>query len=223
MDSSTIKTTWQSCKAVCFDVDSTVCQDEGIDKLAAHCGVGQAVAEWTNKAMGGSVTFQESFAARLDIIKPTLSQIGDLVAEGPVLTPGVKDVVAALLAKGVKVYLVTGGIRPLIEPVADALGIPRDNIFSNVLKHDDQGNYTDFDREQPTSRTGGKQEVAKLLKARPDHDILVMIGDGVTDMEARPPADMFIGFGGNVVREKVKEGCDWFVSDFSELLHALEV
>lgn len=38
---------WQSADAVCFDVDSTVCMDEGIDELADFCGAGKAVAEWT--------------------------------------------------------------------------------------------------------------------------------------------------------------------------------
>nr|CAB3492078.1 unnamed protein product [Digitaria exilis] len=33
--------------AVCFDVDSTVILDEGIDELADFCGAGKAVAEWT--------------------------------------------------------------------------------------------------------------------------------------------------------------------------------
>lgn len=39
--------TWRSADAVCFDVDSTVCLDEGIDELAEFCGAGKAVAEWT--------------------------------------------------------------------------------------------------------------------------------------------------------------------------------
>lgn len=38
---------WSSADAVCFDVDSTVCLDEGIDEFADFCGAGQAVAEWT--------------------------------------------------------------------------------------------------------------------------------------------------------------------------------
>jgi hypothetical protein len=41
---------WQSADAVCFDVDSTVCLDEGIDELADFCGAGQAVAEWTSRS-----------------------------------------------------------------------------------------------------------------------------------------------------------------------------
>ena len=38
---------WRDADAVCFDVDSTVCLDEGIDELAEFCGAGKAVAEWT--------------------------------------------------------------------------------------------------------------------------------------------------------------------------------
>ena len=38
---------WRKGDAVCFDVDSTVCLDEGIDELAEFCGAGKAVAEWT--------------------------------------------------------------------------------------------------------------------------------------------------------------------------------
>ena len=49
-----------------------------------------------------------------------------------------------------------------------------------------------------------------------------MVGDGATDLEARPPADGFIGYGGIVVREKVKAGADWFVTDFSELIAGLD-
>lgn len=59
-------------------------------------------------------------------------------------------------------------------------------------------------------------------QANHGHKCVIMIGDGVTDMEARPPAEAFIGFGGNVVRQKVKEGADWFVTDFQELIDALQ-
>jgi phosphoserine phosphatase len=40
---------WTSADAVCFDVDSTVIKEEGIDALADHCGAGTAVAKWTQK------------------------------------------------------------------------------------------------------------------------------------------------------------------------------
>lgn len=40
---------WRRAAAVCFDVDSTLCADESIDELAAFLGVGDAVADLTNK------------------------------------------------------------------------------------------------------------------------------------------------------------------------------
>lgn len=43
---------WRNADAVCFDVDSTVCVDEGIDELAEFCGAGKAVAEWTARFSG---------------------------------------------------------------------------------------------------------------------------------------------------------------------------
>ena len=99
-------------QAVCFDVDSTVIQEEGIDVLAAHCGAGEAVAEWTSKAMNGNVKFEDALAARLDLIKPSRDDISScLAAHPPRLTPGVSDLVAALHARGSVVYLVSGGFR----------------------------------------------------------------------------------------------------------------
>ena len=37
---------WRQAGIVCFDVDSTLIQDEGLDELANFCGVGKVVKEW---------------------------------------------------------------------------------------------------------------------------------------------------------------------------------
>ncbi|XP_020248000.1 phosphoserine phosphatase, chloroplastic-like [Asparagus officinalis] len=74
---------WRSADAVCFDVDSTVCVDEGIDELADFCGAGKAVAEWTAKAMSGSVPFEDALAARLSLFNPSLSQLQDFLEKRP--------------------------------------------------------------------------------------------------------------------------------------------
>jgi len=209
-------------QAVCFDVDSTVIQDEGIDVLAAFAGVGDQVAAMTANAMGGSVPFEVALARRLDLIRPSRDLLARcLAAHPPRLTPGVRELIAELQARGTAVWLVSGGFRAMIEPVADAVDIPRDRIIANVIRFDAAGNYQDFDPQQPTSRSGGKAKALGDLKARYGYGPLVMIGDGATDLEARPPADAFIGFGGVVVREKVKAGADWFVTSAQEMRDAL--
>lgn len=81
----------RSADIVCFDVDSTVIQEEGIDELAEFCGKGQEVANLTREAMGGSMTFQEALRRRLDIIKPSQSQIREFLGTNPsTLSPGFK-------------------------------------------------------------------------------------------------------------------------------------
>ena len=208
--------------AVCFDVDSTVVSEEGIDVLADHCGAGAEVAAWTAKAMGGSVPFHEALEARLNLIKPSYSYIEECHVKYPLkLTPGVSDLISKLHQCGADVYLVSGGFRQMINPIADILKITRERVFANNILHDKEGNYVGFDQNEPTSRAGGKAVVVGKLKEKFNYNPLFMIGDGATDMEARPPADAFIGFGGVIVREKVKQGADWFVTDMQELINEL--
>lgn len=78
---------------VCFDVDSTVIREEGIDELARFCGKGQEVARLTKEAMKGSMTFQEALRLRLNIIQPSQRQIRDFLKAHPsTLSPGIKYV-----------------------------------------------------------------------------------------------------------------------------------
>lgn len=223
--SDSVKDIWRNVDAVCFDVDSTVTPIEGIDELAAFNGVGQQVAEYTKKAMSGkdaTMTFRKALRQRLNIIRPSRQVLEAFIAKHPpVLTPGIAELISDLQKRDVDVYLVTGGFRPLVLPLADLLGIPHENVFANRLKFYYDGEYAGFDEEELTSDSGGKGQVCSLLKKRNGYESLVMIGDGATDLEACPPADAFIGFGGNAVREKVKNESKWFVNSFYELIEEL--
>ncbi|KAK6059108.1 hypothetical protein COOONC_03265 [Cooperia oncophora] len=53
-----VRRIWRNADAVAFDVDSTVCQNQALDDLADHLGVGEAVAEITKKAMNGNTRFR---------------------------------------------------------------------------------------------------------------------------------------------------------------------
>ena len=122
-------------------------------------------------------------------------------------------------------YLVSGGFRHMINPVADALDVPRSNIFANDIRFDEiDGSYKSFDPEEFTSRAGGKAEAVKHIKKTDGHAVMGMVGDGATDLESRAPggADVFIGYGGVQVRDAVATGADWFVTDFQDIIDALE-
>uniref|UniRef100_A0A7M5TRJ7 Phosphoserine phosphatase n=2 Tax=Clytia hemisphaerica TaxID=252671 RepID=A0A7M5TRJ7_9CNID len=131
------------------------------------------------------------------------------------------ELVSKLNERKKDVYLVSGGFRSFIAPVAKELNIPLDNLFTNIFIFNDDGSYGGFDKDQPTSSSGGKKVVATKLKTEKGYKSLVMIGDGVTDLEAYPPADLFIGFGGNKIRENVRQNSPWFVTQFQELIDVL--
>jgi phosphoserine phosphatase len=72
---------------------------------------------------------------------------------------------ATLQDKGIAVFLVSGGFRLMIEPVAEEVGIPLYNIYANTIFFDDDGNYSGFDDAELTSRDGGKAKAIDVYVA----------------------------------------------------------
>uniref|UniRef100_A0A8C2RG93 Phosphoserine phosphatase n=1 Tax=Capra hircus TaxID=9925 RepID=A0A8C2RG93_CAPHI len=178
---------------------------------------------WTRQAMGGAVPFKAALTQRLALIQPSREQVQRLLAEHPPhLTPGIRELVSRLQERNVQVFLISGGFRSIVEHVASKVNIPSTNVFANRLKFYFNGEYAGFDETQPTAESGGKGKVIKFLKEKFHFKKIIMVGDGATDMEACPPADAFIGFGGNVIRQQVKDNAEWYITDFVELLGALE-
>jgi phosphoserine phosphatase len=207
-------------------VDSTVCEDEGIDELAAFQGVGEQVAALTASAMGGGLPFETALSQRLALIRPSSSAVAAFLAQHPPrLSPGIKRLVGALQARGTSVYLVSGGFTQMIHPVARLLGVPVERVMANTLLfHPTTGEFADFDRAAHTSRSGGKAAaIASIRAAHPQLHPVVMIGDGATDAEARGPggADAFVCYGGVIARPAVAARADWFVTSFDPLIAAL--
>mmetsp|Transcript_3215 Transcript_3215/g.3067 ORF Transcript_3215/g.3067 Transcript_3215/m.3067 type:complete len:326 (-) Transcript_3215:133-1110(-) len=205
--------------AVCFDVDSTVIQEEGIDVLADSLGKGKEVAEWTKKAMEGNTKFEDALAARLAIIEPSRQAIEKCLLENPLqLSPGIDTLIEALNERGTDVYLVSGGFRIMIEPLAKDLCISKHNIVANTILFDESGNYTGFDKNEPTSADMGKPKAVQQIKDQFGYETIVMVGDGATDAQAKPPADAFVGFGGVAVRDAVRNKACWYVYDFEDMI-----
>ena len=184
-----------------FDCDSTLSMIEGIDELAAMNGVPYEVAELTRQAMGGDVPFEEVFARRLDIIKPTkkqLAAVGKLYVS--TLVEDAAMVACALQSLGIEVRIVSGGYREALAPVADELGIPATHLHANDLCFTPEGEYSGFDAANPLCRSGGKGEVIENLPRLP-HTLL--IGDGASDAEVSDNVELFVGYGGVERRDAV--------------------
>ncbi|HEY0944875.1 MAG TPA: HAD-IB family phosphatase [Opitutaceae bacterium] len=205
-------------KLLVFDCDSTLSAIEGIDELGRIRGadVFARVEAMTNDAMNGKLPVESVFGERLRIIQPTRA---DVAAVGrhyiETVEPTAQSTIAALRARGWTPMIVSGGFRPAIRPLADFLGIER--VEAVDLYFDEQGHYRGFDEAYPTTRSGGKPEVIKQLRREFAPERVVMVGDGVSDLEAKPVVDLFVGFGRYVARAKVRAGAHAFVHDLAAL------
>lgn len=211
--------------AFCFDVDSTFCADESIDELAAFLGVGDKVASLTAQAMGGTVSFQDALAQRLGCMQPSREAVARyLQCHPPLISPGIPELLQALRSKNKHIFLVSGGFRAIIDPIAQSLDIPLENVFANTILFDPiTGDYEGFDTNEFTSRSGGKEEAVAHIKSSRKLQCVIMVGDGATDAEAKRPggADLFIGYGGVVVRPPVVAAADWYVMTIGEITEAV--
>jgi phosphoserine phosphatase len=223
--------TLRAADAWCFDVDSTFCTDESIDELAAFLGCGAEVAALTAAAMAGGVPFQDALAARLERMRPSRADVARfLAARPPALSPGIPELLATLARRGKRVYLISGGFRQIIHPLAESLNIPLERVYANQLLFNGadnaDGSYAGFDPAEFTSRSGGKREAVAAARAAAGGlpGGVVMVGDGATDAEARAPggADAFVGYGGVVRRAAVAARADWYVMDIAAITAALE-
>ncbi|ELW90373.1 phosphoserine phosphatase SerB [Acinetobacter baumannii AA-014] len=118
-------------RLVCFDMDSTLIEQEVIDELALEAGVGEQVAEITERAMQGELDFQQSFRARIALLKGLDASVLPKIAERLTITEGAERLISTLKALGYKTAILSGGFQYFAEYLQAKLGI--DEVHANVL------------------------------------------------------------------------------------------
>ena len=203
---------------VILDVDSTVSGIEGIDWLAARRGeaVANEVAALTDRAMRGEIALEDVYGARLALVRPDREGIDALAREYIAnIAPSCVDAVAQMLAAGVDVRLVSGGLRPAIAPLALHLGLSPRDLSAVDVTFDANGGYASFDATSPLTTASGKLGVVEALSPRRP---AVAVGDASTDLAMRPAVDCFACFVGFTHRDAIVRQADAVVATFDELL-----
>jgi len=205
-------------KLLILDCDSTLSAIEGVDELARLRGseVFARVEAMTHQAMDGRISVEAVFGERLRIIQPTradVAEIGRRYIE--TVEPAAVAALAAARSAGWTPLILSGGFRPAIRPLAEYLGIER--VEAVDLFFQPSGDYAGFDESYPTTRSGGKPERIRALRSELGPERIVMVGDGVSDLETAPEVDLFIGFGRYLKRAKVKAEAAAFVETLAEV------
>lgn len=194
---------------VVFDCDSTLSSVEGIEELVA----GDAeIQRLTAAAMEGRVPLEEVFGERLRLARPTAGALAAVATRyRETVAPHAHELVAALQHLGKRVTVVSGGLRPAVVDLASTLGIDAADVFAVDVHFDSGGEYEGFDEASPLARSGGKLEVVRALA---EGGPTVLIGDGMTDLEARPVLARFIAFAAVEERPAVVGQADAIARDW---------
>lgn len=207
--------------SVVLDVDSTLSRTEGIEWLATRRGpaVARSVAEATARAMQGEIALQDVYADRLALVRPTRADIEALAQEYiDNVSPGAREALVALRGAGVRLVVVSGGLRDAILPLTRMLKIADADVHAVSLQLTPSGEYAGFDANAPLARSGGKPVAVRALVLPTP---VLALGDGATDAELKtvlPPAvNAFAAFTGVAAREPVVRVADYVVHSFAQL------
>jgi len=201
-----------------LDCDSTLSSIEGIDELGRLRGEATfaEIEAMTTAAMEGRIPVESVFGRRLEIIRPEAGHIAEVGRRYlATVEPTAKATLDELRARGWTPVILSGGFRNVIRPLADFLGVER--IEAVDLYQGPDGAYAGYDVAYPTTRSGGKPEIIQRLRTELAPRTVVMVGDGVSDLETKPVVDLFVGFGRYVTRERVRREAHHFIHSLAEL------
>ena len=188
---------------VVIDVDSTLIQNEVIDLIAEHAGVGEQVAQITEQAMAGELDFVAALRARVALLKGLPVSVLDEVRTRLQLTPGARTLCRTLNTLGYRVCLVSGGFAEVIMPIADELGI--DDVRANHLGVRD-GYLTGEVVGVIVDRHGKK---AALEEFAEKYEIpmrrTIAIGDGANDVSMLEAAGLGVSFNGKAAAREAAD------------------
>ena len=179
-------------KLACFDMDSTLIEQEVIVELAKTAGIGEQVAAITEAAMRGEIDFDESFAQRVALLKGISTDVLDDICTRLTLSTGARTTISALKALGYHTVLVSGGFTYFARYIAEQLGI--DEVHANALDIED-GEVTGH-VQLPIVNGAKKAAIAEHTAERLGIDMsqVVCVGDGANDLPMMALADLGVAF-----------------------------
>jgi len=179
-------------RLVAFDMDSTLIEAEVIDELALRAGVGAEVAAITERAMRGEIDFDDSFRARVALLKGLDASVLEDVAQSLPLTEGAEKLVGTLKSLGYKTAILSGGFTYFGEHLQQRLGI--DYMYANTLDIVDGkvsgkvvGEIVNGERKASLLRDIAAREGINLQQ-------VISVGDGANDLPMLSIAGLGIAF-----------------------------
>jgi len=198
---------------VAFDFDGTLSDDEMIVLLGEKAGAADEIADVTERAMAGELSYAESLRERAALLEGvTEAEAADAYSRVR-LREGVSDLLGTLSAAGVETAILTGGFEAGVERALARHDVAVDHVVANRLPV--AGGALTGEVEGPLIE-GTKDDALADLAADlgvPMADT-VAVGDGANDVPMLEAAGFAVAFR---PKSGVAERCDVTVETMAEL------
>jgi phosphoserine phosphatase len=177
---------------VVFDVDSTLIEDEVIELLAEAAGKRDEVKAITDAAMAGDLDFSQSLAARVAMLAGVSETVLTETLARVRVTPGARELIAAIHRADGKVAAVSGGFSQVLEPLAKDLQL--DFYRANTLEIVD-GKLTGKTIGPVIDRSAKAAALAEWARELGLAAVsTIAVGDGANDLEMMAAAGIGVAF-----------------------------
>lgn len=175
-----------------FDVDSTLIEDEVIELLAEAAGKREEVKAITDAAMAGDLDFSQSLAARVAMLAGVSETVLTETLARVRVTPGARELIAAIHRAGGKVAAISGGFSQVLEPLAKDLQL--DFYRANTLEITD-GKLSGKTVGPVIDRSAKAASLAEwALELGIAEGRTIAVGDGANDLEMMKAAGIGVAF-----------------------------
>ena len=192
IDAITVRTRARRKALLIADMDSTMIQGETLDELASFAGIGEQIAAITRRAMNGEIDFKDALRERVGMLRGLRLDALEKTWQRVRLTPGGRELVATMRARGALTALVSGGFSFFTGKVAAELGF--DAHRSNTLL--DDGRALTGQVGEPIQDRDSKLAALQELAARRGVKLgaTLAVGDGANDLEMIRAAGLGVAF-----------------------------
>ncbi len=182
-------------KLACFDMDSTLINEEVIDEIARTRGLYEEVATITERAMQGGLDFSQSLRERVALFRGMPKAAAEGIIPLLSVSPGGEKLLDYFRFKGIHTAVVSGGFEFILKHFQKKLFL--DQVYGNVLETDDDECFTGK-VEDPVVDATYKQKLVHRMKENygASRSETIVIGDGANDLQMMKEAGISVSFCG---------------------------
>ncbi|MDE3270006.1 MAG: phosphoserine phosphatase SerB [Pseudomonadota bacterium] len=184
--------TTQRIKAVFFDMDRTVVQEESIVELAKILDKEHEIAKLTEQSMAGILSYREIYERRIAMLSEATAHQLKTLSHRLRFNKGIRETLVALKKNNIKAFLISSGFYPIVKEVSNALQF--DDCQGSRVKFVD-GQLTVDGKNGIVDGEGKRvwvEHKCQELGITPNE--VAIVGDGANDVPMMQTAAVAVGF-----------------------------